>query len=510
LENVQLVSARTEGRVSKPKNYLGVMVSSTFTDLREHRQALINLIHTHDLFPVDMEHGGGAQAEDDVLASSLKMVRDAAAYVCIISRRYGQIPGDPDRNPDGLSLTELEFNEALRLKRPILLFLMADDHPAAENDIEQAALHNDRLDAFRQRARLWREGTRVERVYQEFGSLADFSQKAGIAVPRLKAWLEQHRPAKPTYPPPDVIYLVDRRNQLRDLRRERSSLDHGIVVCTVQGNVADEPIALNRSLMSYLAPTLQESGRLFPIAEWPPDNGSSDTEADQDFMWEGLREQLPACRFDPSRRRKNGSGEAWADAELDALSDSISLVDGVRYLIPLPSTMQVSVGATLLLRRELQLWHALAERRRQVLAERRRQLKDLPPQKTFGVFLVLVCFIAYQAGPTAASEGGVRGLLGVRRARRRGVGVEALTKQLKDEFRALPLLVLSPLTAVGPDDVPYWAQDMARRKLVEHGHIEFLSSRFVRTVLRNGPKSYSDMLEEYERQEHSIWTRQDQ
>jgi len=42
----------------------------------------------------------------------------------------------PARNPDGLSITELEFNEAMQLDRPILLFVMGDDHPVKKADVE--------------------------------------------------------------------------------------------------------------------------------------------------------------------------------------------------------------------------------------------------------------------------------------------------------------------------------------------------------------------------------------
>ena len=38
-------------------------------------------------------------------------VRDGAAYIGIISLKYGQVPPCPRRNPDDRSITELEFNE---------------------------------------------------------------------------------------------------------------------------------------------------------------------------------------------------------------------------------------------------------------------------------------------------------------------------------------------------------------------------------------------------------------
>ena len=75
-----------------------------------------------------------AKAED-VIESSLKMVRESAFFVLVIGFKYGQIPVCA-KNPANLSITELEFNEAMGLKRPILLFLMAEDHPITKGDIE--------------------------------------------------------------------------------------------------------------------------------------------------------------------------------------------------------------------------------------------------------------------------------------------------------------------------------------------------------------------------------------
>ena len=112
--------------MGEPKNYRAIMLSSTFTDLSEHRQGAIEAISKLDYMPKVMEHTG-ARADDDVIESSLNMVRDSTAYVGVISLKYGQTPFDPDRNPGRLSITELEFNEAMQLDRPIVLFVMGDE-----------------------------------------------------------------------------------------------------------------------------------------------------------------------------------------------------------------------------------------------------------------------------------------------------------------------------------------------------------------------------------------------
>ena len=74
-----------------------------------------------------MEHDS-AKPVGDLIDSSLQMVQDSAAYALVLGHKYGQIPDCPERNPNRLSLSELEFNEARRLKRPILLFIMGHQH----------------------------------------------------------------------------------------------------------------------------------------------------------------------------------------------------------------------------------------------------------------------------------------------------------------------------------------------------------------------------------------------
>jgi hypothetical protein len=178
--------------VDEPKSYQAIMVSSTFTDLKDHRKQVINAIDTFRYRPNVMEHDG-ARADVDVIDSSLQSVRDSAAYVGVISRKYGQTPYCPLRNPGRLSITELEFNEAMRLNRPVLLFVMGEKHPVIEADIELDPEKRKMLEVFRQRAKRMHEGSEVERVYQVFDSLEQFSTAAATAIGRLAEYIKPAR-----------------------------------------------------------------------------------------------------------------------------------------------------------------------------------------------------------------------------------------------------------------------------------------------------------------------------
>lgn len=174
---------------SEPHLYRGVMVSSTFTDLEQHRSALIKAIKGQGLTDVAMENDS-AKPDLDVIDSSLEMVKDASAYIGVISRKYGQTPACPKRNPGKLSITELEFNEAMRLDRPILLFIMSDKHKGMEADFESSGTKKKKLKAFRERAKQMKANSPVHRVYATFDSLEEFKEKAGQSVASLRRYLD--------------------------------------------------------------------------------------------------------------------------------------------------------------------------------------------------------------------------------------------------------------------------------------------------------------------------------
>jgi hypothetical protein len=179
----------TNDKHPAPRHYKGVTVSSTFTDLKDHRAALIKAIKGQGLTDVAMENDS-AKPNLDIIDSSLQMVRDGSAYIGVISRKYGQTPECPRRNPNKLSITELEFNEAQKLDRPILLFIMGDKHSVIEADVESNATNKKKLKAFRERAKQMGPDSLVHRVYASFDSLEDFKEKAIHSVADLRRYLD--------------------------------------------------------------------------------------------------------------------------------------------------------------------------------------------------------------------------------------------------------------------------------------------------------------------------------
>ncbi|GAB2812909.1 DUF4062 domain-containing protein [Lentzea nigeriaca] len=190
----------------QPRRYPGVVVSSTFEDLEEHRAALMRAIEGQHLHPVAMEQDAALPA-GTVVEASLSKVRHAAAYVGVISHRYGQVP-ECHENPDRLSLTELEFREARRLGLPILVFIMGPAHPVVAGAVEVDPDKRRKLEAFREEAKRASAGGSVHRVYRVFNDLADFSAAATQSVAELR-WHLTSAPAQDVdldVPAPPALY----------------------------------------------------------------------------------------------------------------------------------------------------------------------------------------------------------------------------------------------------------------------------------------------------------------
>lgn len=176
--------------MSESKNYKSIMISSTFTDLKEHRQFAKEAIEKFGFHAEAME-SSGANAHSDVIDTSLQMVRNAAAYIGVVSHKYGQIPECERRNAECVSITELEFEEAEKEGRHRIIFIMSDDHPVKKSDVESDPEKIKKLNAFRERVKRMKSDAKVQRIYETFDSVEDFARKASIAIGNLAKLLEQ-------------------------------------------------------------------------------------------------------------------------------------------------------------------------------------------------------------------------------------------------------------------------------------------------------------------------------
>lgn len=118
-----------------------VFVSSTYADLKQERQRVIQALMEMDCIPAGMELFPAA--DDEQWAFIKRIIDDCDYYLIIIGGRYGSL------TPEGISYTEKEFNYALErgLKIVALLHEEPDSIPVNKSDIDPVL--RQKLKAFR-------------------------------------------------------------------------------------------------------------------------------------------------------------------------------------------------------------------------------------------------------------------------------------------------------------------------------------------------------------------------
>src|SRR5713101_8158684 len=120
-----------------------VFVSSTYADLKEERQRVIQTIIEMDCIPAGMELFPAADEEQFQFIK--RVIDDCDYYLLIIGGRYGSM------TPEGVSYTEKEYDYAVDkgLKVVALLHEKPDDIPVSKSDIDPLA--REKLKAFREK-----------------------------------------------------------------------------------------------------------------------------------------------------------------------------------------------------------------------------------------------------------------------------------------------------------------------------------------------------------------------
>lgn len=172
------------------KTTYSIVMSSTYTELVEHRRAVREAMLGQQLLPVAMEDDS-AVPDQDLIAASLAKVDEADAYIGLISYRYGQIPESSNRNPNGLSLTELEFLRAVARGIPICMFIMHQDHLVPRSAVGEERGTERKLESFLSLAK-------KDRIYAEFKSVEDLKTKAVQSLVKLREALDKRTPARAT------------------------------------------------------------------------------------------------------------------------------------------------------------------------------------------------------------------------------------------------------------------------------------------------------------------------
>jgi len=121
-----------------------VFVSSTSTDLQDHRRRVREVVEGLNLRFIGMED---FPPEATPPADYIRQrVVESENYVLILGMRYGYI--DP---ASGISMTELEYHQAVSTGKPLRIFVMSDEAPITVNMVERDPHSMAKLIEFKQR-----------------------------------------------------------------------------------------------------------------------------------------------------------------------------------------------------------------------------------------------------------------------------------------------------------------------------------------------------------------------
>lgn len=118
-----------------------VFVSSTFVDLQDERQEVMQALLELDCIPAGMELFPAAN--EDQWSLIKRVIDDCDYYLVILGGRYGSV------GPDGRSYTEMEYRYALDRGKPVIGFVHRDPGTISTNRSESTPEGREKLAAFR-------------------------------------------------------------------------------------------------------------------------------------------------------------------------------------------------------------------------------------------------------------------------------------------------------------------------------------------------------------------------
>ena len=148
-----------------------VFISATSQDLGRYRQAVSHILVTKHVLPVDQEH---AVPDYRTIAEILrKRIAGCDAVICLVGRVYGREPQDRPPDAPRRSYTQMEYDIAVELGKPVFLFVVTGDCPldmAAEEPEELRNLQVEHVNRV----------TGTDHIWTPFRSEADLTAQVGL------------------------------------------------------------------------------------------------------------------------------------------------------------------------------------------------------------------------------------------------------------------------------------------------------------------------------------------
>src|SRR6266403_5592741 len=146
-----------------------VFVSSTYEDLKEERQEVIQALFELDCFPAGMELFP-ATAEDQWTLIK-KVIDDSDYYIVIIGGKYGS------RAPSGIGYVQMEYEYATSRGKPVIGFIHQDPGAIQSSKTEQTRKDKDQLANFREIVK--------KKQCKYWSTKSDLSAKIAISLTKL-------------------------------------------------------------------------------------------------------------------------------------------------------------------------------------------------------------------------------------------------------------------------------------------------------------------------------------
>lgn len=194
------------GGVSQDRRYQ-VFISSTYIDLKDERQEVIQALLELDCFPAGMELFPASDDERWELIKSV--IDDSDYYLVIVGGRYGSV------DDEGISYTEKEYDYAVSTKTPVLGFLHAEPGEIPAKFTEKDPDLQASLDAFRDKVaqrmcKMWKSP-------DELGSAVSRSLVKLMKSNPAEGWVRASAALTPEY----MEEMAGLRRQIAELQAQR-------------------------------------------------------------------------------------------------------------------------------------------------------------------------------------------------------------------------------------------------------------------------------------------------
>ncbi len=160
-----------------------IYLSSTYEDLKDHRRVVYEALRKAGHQVIAMEDY--VATDQRPVEKCLKDVEKADIYIGLFAFRYGYRPPREHHNPQGLSITELEYRCADANKKPCLTFVVQDTTPWSRV-LDDAHTGDDRGE----RIKALRQHLLTEKLASQFSSPYELSTLVLAAVTKH---LDEHK-----------------------------------------------------------------------------------------------------------------------------------------------------------------------------------------------------------------------------------------------------------------------------------------------------------------------------